>query len=90
MATVTRSRSRSAAKLGQGLDGVEVCPVEGVRLGGQPAAGRRRLAPAVLAGEQPAGQREVRQQTLAGVLDGRDQLGLGAAVRARSTRSGPR
>ena len=61
-----------------------------VRLLGQPAAPRSGLAAAVLPGQQPAGEREVRQQALAGVLQRRHQLGLGRRGSARSTRSAPR
>jgi hypothetical protein len=59
-----------AALLGVGVDRVDAVPVRGgqpVRLavGAQTAACRGRLTPAVLAGEQPVGQREVRESTTA-------------------------
>ena len=43
---------------------------------GQSGAGGRRLAAAVLPGQQPVGEREVGQQAEAEVLDGRHHLAL--------------
>ena len=54
----------------------------------EPAAGRRRLVPVVLAGEQAAGEREVRQQADAEPLAGRDGRRPRRRGRAASTRSG--